>query len=107
MLDLGQAFVGLDCLGGADGPGLEAGGDDVDAVEPGLGRDLGFIEDPGEVLVGDGDREVHLDPATVGGAPAPAVDPVAPTQARAGLADDAGRGAAPKGRSLGADVFYR
>ena len=79
----------------------------MDPVEPGLARDLGFVKDPGEVLVGDGDREVHLDPATVGGAPAPAVDPVAATQARAGLADDAGRGAAPEGQSPGADVFCR
>ena len=85
-----RGLVGVDGLVGGDGVGGEAGADDVDAVEPGLGGDAGFVAGPGEVVVGDGDGEVLLDLAAVGLAPEAVADPVPSAQLRAGPADDAG-----------------
>ena len=61
----------MDCVG------TEAGTHDVDAVQLCLGGDLRRIARPGEIVVGDDDLEVLLDPAPVGFAADPEVDPLA------------------------------
>ena len=81
-LDAGEGLVGVDGLVGGDVGGGEAGADDVDAVEPGLGGDAGFVAGPGEVVVDDGDGEVLLDLAAVGLAPEAVADPVPAAQLR-------------------------
>ena len=81
MLDAGEAFVGGDGGVAGDGGFVEAGADDVDAVELGFGGDAVEAPGPGEFLVGDGDIEVLLDLLAVGVPSDAAVDGVFPAEA--------------------------
>ena len=80
LLDTGEALVGFDGRLAADGLGGEAGADDIDAVELGLGRDAVVAPGPGECVVGGGDVEVLFDLLAVGVAADATVDVVPSTQ---------------------------
>ena len=82
-LDPGQALVGLDDLTGAHRVSIEAGADDVEAIQAGLGRDFFPVARPTESVVGDGDIEVFLDLAAVGLTTDPSVDPIPAAVAQA------------------------
>ena len=65
-LDAGEALVCLDGGVGPEGVGVEAGADDIDAVELGFGGDAVLAAGPGEPVVGDVDAEVLFDLLAVG-----------------------------------------
>ena len=78
-----RLLVGLDDLTGAHRCRIEAGADDVEAIQAGLGRDFLPVARPSERLVADGDLEVFLDLAAVGLATDPSVDPIPAAVAQA------------------------
>ena len=56
-LDPGEALIGADHVFGRQGFVLDAGADDIKAVEPGLVGDAGVVAGKGEAVFGDGDVE--------------------------------------------------
>src|SRR5437763_15917661 len=56
-LDAGEALIGADHALGRQGFVLDAGADDVKAVESRFLRDVGLVAAKGEAVFGDGDVE--------------------------------------------------